>query len=172
MQLNKISQGEPVMTVSSHFAALLLAVILTWPALSQAQASETPDDPPSASGAQGKPRVFVADSRGNFDKSTIHPQNPEVVKTLSERCSAVDVTAKQENADFVIVVDHDRSMHLGRKRNKVALFDRDGNLIFSSSTRALGNAVKDSCQAIVHASKEKKDTASASILATSAGGQR
>jgi hypothetical protein len=38
-------------------------------------------------------------------------------------------------------------------RNKVAVFNHDGDVIFSASTRELGNAVKDACQAMSGAHK-------------------
>jgi len=34
--------------------------------------------------------------------------------------------------------------------NKIAVFNHDGDVIFSNSTRELGNAVKDACQAMLN----------------------
>jgi len=38
-----------------------------------------------------------------------------------------------------------------RHRNKIAVFNRSGDDIFSGSTRELGNAVKDACEAMTKA---------------------
>jgi hypothetical protein len=38
-------------------------------------------------------------------------------------------------------------------RNKVAVFNHDGDDIFSASTRELGNSVKDACHAMLSAKK-------------------
>jgi len=35
-----------------------------------------------------------------------------------------------------------------RKDNKVVVFEKEGDAIYSGSTRTLGNAVKDACKAI------------------------
>jgi hypothetical protein len=56
---------------------------------------------------------------------------------------------KQEKADYIVLLDHEGGKALARRDNKVAVFKKDGDTIFSKSTRTLGNAVKDSCAAIV-----------------------
>ena len=35
-----------------------------------------------------------------------------------------------------------------RKRDKIALFGRNGDVLYSNSVRSVGNAVKDACEAI------------------------
>lgn len=113
--------------------------------------------------AADKPRVFITDSNsweisGGFAanggsaagsvKGGARPQTAEIMKTFGERCPDVVVTMKKENADFVVLLDHEGGKGYARRDNKVAVFDRDGNMIHSGSTRSLGNAVKDSCNAI------------------------
>ena len=56
-------------------------------------------------------------------------------------------------ADFVITLDHEGGKGALAHRNKIAVFNRDGDDIFSNSTRELGNAVKDACEAIAKAKK-------------------
>jgi hypothetical protein len=81
------------------------------------------------------------------------PQTAEIIKTLNERCPQITVTNNLQKADFVLTLDHEGGKSLLAHRNKVAVFNRDGDDIFSVSTRELGNAVKDACQAMLTAKK-------------------
>jgi hypothetical protein len=45
-------------------------------------------------------------------------------------------------------VDHEGGKELILRDNKVAVFNKDGDLIYSGSTSSLGNAVKYACAAI------------------------
>lgn len=116
-----------------------------------------------AFGRDGKIRVFITDSRsweigGGIGVSSdvgagglsggARPQTAEIMKTFAERCPSILVTIKRENADYVVVLDHEGGKDLVRRDNKVAVFDREGDMIYSGSTRSLGNAVKDVCNAI------------------------
>lgn len=116
----------------------------------------------------GKIRVFVTDSQswetrggssagGNQNGWGAHswmaggarPQTAEIIKTLNQRCPEITVTNNTEKADFVLTLDHEGGKGLLAHRNKIAVFNRDGDDIFSDSTRELGNSVKDACQAIL-----------------------
>ena len=55
---------------------------------------------------------------------------------------------KQEKADYVVLLDHEGGKGLILHDNKVAVFNKEGDSIVSHSTRSLGNAVKDACEAI------------------------
>ncbi len=61
------------------------------------------------------------------------------------------------DTNYAVILDHEGGKGALRRRNKVAVFNRDGDAIFSDSTRELGNSVKDACAAITkdQASKEK-----------------
>jgi hypothetical protein len=133
--------------------------------------------PPAATPAvpepsDGKVRVFVTDSQswetrgssaagGNSNgwgasssfSGGARPQTAEIIKTLNQRCPELTVTNNLGKADFVMVLDHEGGKGLVRHRNKVAVFNRNGDDIFSDSTRELGNAVKDACAAIAKAKK-------------------
>jgi hypothetical protein len=125
---------------------------------------------PAPANAQndGKIRVFVTDSQswetrgggaagGNNHAWGAHswmaggarPQTQEIIKTLNQRCPEITVTNNVEKADFVLTLDHEGGKGLLAHRNKVAVFNRDGDDIFSGSTRELGNSVKDACQAML-----------------------
>jgi hypothetical protein len=110
-----------------------------------------------------RPRVFVveSDSWSMGDELNVldwadigsvvggaKPQTAEIVKTLHERCPLVVVTRKEDRADYVLVLEHEGGKDVVRKDNKFALFNADGDALASGSTRLLGNAVKEACQAI------------------------
>jgi len=117
----------------------------------------------TAAFGQERPRVFISDSRsweiggglgasrhdaGGFFKGGARPQTVEIMKTFNERCPQAVVTSERSRADFVVLLDHEGGKGLARD-NKIALFDRHGDLIHSGSTRVLGNAVKDACKVIL-----------------------
>jgi hypothetical protein len=113
--------------------------------------------------AQDKPRVYVTDSNswqisGGFAATSTaaagairggaSPQTAEIIKTFGERCPNVTVTSSKEKADFAILLDHEGGKGLARRDNKVVVFAKDGDVVYSGSTRSLGNSVKDACAAI------------------------
>jgi hypothetical protein len=116
----------------------------------------------------GKTRVLVTDSQswetrgggsvgGNKNgwggsswiAGGARPQTVEIIKTLNQRCPEVTVTSNLQKADFVITLDHEGGKGLLSHRNKIAVFNKDGDDIFSNSTVELGSSVKDACQAIL-----------------------
>jgi hypothetical protein len=117
----------------------------------------------SAWGAE-KPRVFITDSKsweisgsaggssdgfGATTRGGVRPQTAEIIKTFNERCPQVVVNNRQEKADFIVLLDHEGGKDWFRRDNKVAVFNRGGDAIVSRSTRSLGNAVQDACNAMV-----------------------
>jgi hypothetical protein len=125
------------------------------------QTNQKRDEKPSET---KKIRAFVTDSQswemsGGFGVSNgsggggVHggarPQTAEIIKTFGERCPQVTVTMAKEKADYIILLDHEGGKGIVRKDNKVAVFRSDGDSMFSHSTRSLGNAVKDACEAIL-----------------------
>ena len=120
---------------------------------------------PAGAPATEKPRVFITESQAlqlsgdaaageTKDSVTLtgstSPQNTEVMKAFTQRCPDVVVTASREKADYVIRFDHEAAgpttpfVH----GNKVAVFNKSEDLIYSGSTRMLSNAVKGACAAI------------------------
>ncbi|MBI2821768.1 MAG: hypothetical protein HYX74_06040 [Acidobacteria bacterium] len=90
-----------------------------------------------------RPRVFITDSQswsigGGFGSSSsagggavrggASPQTAEIIKTVGEKCKEVIVTARQENADYILLLEHEGGKGLVRKDNKFAL---DGYLLDS-----------------------------------------
>ena len=118
----------------------------------------------STAGAE-KPRVFItesaslqvsgdaaaADVKGSLALTGgTSPQNVEVMKAFVQRCPQVVVTANREKADYLVRLDHEAInpttpfVH----GNKVAVFNKDEDLIYSNSSRMLSSAVKGACAAI------------------------
>ena len=113
-----------------------------------------------------KPRIYVTesgatvlngeaattDTKGSLSFSGgTSPQNVEVMKMFSQKCSGVVITSNKDKADYVVRLDHEGInpttpfVH----GNKVAVFNRNEDLIHSDSTRTLANAVKGACSAIL-----------------------
>jgi hypothetical protein len=116
-------------------------------------------------GAAEKPRVFITESGAGqatgeasvgatqgslaFTGGT-SPENREVMKAFSHRYPAVMVTADRKKADYIVRLDHEAINPTTRfvHGNKVAVFNKQQDLMYSNSTRTLGNAVKGACAAI------------------------
>jgi len=122
-------------------------------------ASPTAQTPPS----DGKIRLYVADSQswemsggwgaangagGGHESGGARPQTAEIIKTFNQRCPEYTITNNKDRANYAVILDHEGGKGLLRDRNKLAVFSRDGDVIFSDSTRELGNSVKDACAAI------------------------
>lgn len=114
--------------------------------------------------SHAKPRLFVTDSQswemvggfaahgdaaGGVQRGGARPQTAEIIKTFGEECGQVTVTTNKDRADYVVLLDHEGGKRIGQRDNKFALFNKDGDAVKSGSTRALGNAVKDACEALL-----------------------
>lgn len=76
------------------------------------------------------------------------PQTVEIIKTLGERCPEVVVTNQTQRANYIVTLDHEGGKGWLRVKNKIVVFDRSGDSIFSDSTQTLGDAVQRACFAI------------------------
>ena len=93
-------------------------------------------------GVFGNDDLILGDTGGGS-----RPQTVEVIKTFNDKCPGLTMTIKKEKANYIILFDREAKDIL-RKDNKIAVFNGDGDAIYTGSTRTLGNAVKDACQAI------------------------
>jgi hypothetical protein len=146
---------------------VLLAMVQAGASADRAPA--TSSSPPNAAAADsdGKTRVFVTDSQswethgyswlhgneaglsgGSVSKGGARPQTVEIIKTVGERCPGVIVTNQPPRANYILSLDHEGGKGLLRVRNKVVVFDRNGDSIFSDSTLTLGESVQRACEAI------------------------
>jgi hypothetical protein len=136
--------------------ALSLSTLIIMAASCGAAAAQEPE--------KAKPRVFITDSKswelaGGFSATSeiavgavrggARPQTAEVIKTFGEKCPDVTVTMKADKADYVVLLEHEGGKPGLHKDNKFAVFKSDGDAIKSGSTRTVGGAVKDSCEALM-----------------------
>jgi PEGA domain len=159
--------------------SVLIAVAIFTAPLTQAGGQATTTTP-----APDKPRVYVTDSQswemvggwgmsgnrnangsgsvsgGGYTAGGARPQTAEIIKTFNERCPEVIITNNVQKADFAVILDHEGGKGLLRHRNKIAVFNRNGDAIFSDSTRELGNSVKDACQAILSPASRPREAVS------------
>ncbi len=148
-------------------AAAVAAPVTSDVSNSASQPSSTPSVP-----SDGKTRVLVTDSqswetrgssaaggnRNGWGASSsfsggARPQTAEIIKTLNQRCPQITVTSRLDKADFGITLDHEGGKALLAHHNKIAVFNKDGDVIFSKSTISLGNSVKDACQVMSEAKR-------------------
>ncbi len=112
-----------------------------------------------------KPRIFILESQswevsggGGVGVNDVgaaggvqggaRPQTAEIIKTFMQRCPAVTITGNRQKADYVVRLDHEGGKQLVMRDNKVVIYNSDDDVVYSNSTRTLGNAVKDACSAI------------------------
>lgn len=114
-----------------------------------------------------KTRVFITDSEswevgGGFGGGAsggtggiggrmsggARPQTVEVIKNFRDKCPQLTVTMDKTKAQYVILFDREGGKELILRDNKIAVFKSDGDLLYSGSTRILGNAINDACKAI------------------------
>ena len=154
-------------------AALLFGIGLFTPNVSPQQPSPAPPQqsqqptpqpsPPATVPADKKTRIYITDSEswkvrggwgashgsgGGSEAGGARPQTAEIIKTFNQRCPDLTVTSNKDKANYAVILDHEGGKGALRHKNKIAVFNRDGDSIYSDSTRELGNAVKDACAAI------------------------
>jgi hypothetical protein len=92
--------------------------------------------------------LLASGSGAGIERGGSEPQTVEIIKTFNQRCPDVTVTTHKEKADYVIVLDHEADKDFLLHRNKIAVFNRDGDAIFTDSTLALGTSVANACESI------------------------
>jgi hypothetical protein len=98
------------------------------------------------------PRIFITESASwqlTLGSGGARPQSAEIMKTFNQRCPGVTINNRLELADYVVQLEHEGGKGVGQKDNKVSVFKKNGDLLYAGSTAVLGNAVKDSCEAIL-----------------------
>jgi len=76
------------------------------------------------------------------------PQTVEVIKNFRDKCPQLTVTMDKTKFQYVILFDREGGKEIISRDNKIAVFKSDGDLLYSGSTRILGNAINDACRAI------------------------
>ena len=91
--------------------------------------------------------------RRRLDGRRCAPPNSRDYQDAQSALPEITVTNNLQKADFVLTLDHEGGKGLLAHNNKVAVFNRDGDDVFSKSTRELGNSVKDACAAMLNSRK-------------------
>jgi len=107
-----------------------------------------------------KAKVFVPESKSweisggfaaneNSAAGAVHggaqPQTAEITKQVMEKCPDIVVTMKLQNADYVLLLEHQSGKGLLRNDNKFVVYNKDGDAIKSGTTKTVGGSVKDAC---------------------------
>lgn len=115
--------------------------------------------------AADKPRLYLTESGVtevtsdslNVRKGT-SSENIEVMKAFLKECPSAAVTNNRDKADYLVRFDRDEPSPITPfiKGNKVAVFDREEDLIYSNSGRYLSGVVKGACAAVLkHAAQRQ-----------------
>ena len=154
---------------SIHTVAGVLLLCLCFSSRAPAQQSSQPQQTQEKDSQANQPttdkktRVYITDSQswqvsgawgasggsgGGATTGGARPQTAEIIKTFGERCPELTVTNNKDKANYVVLLDHEGGKGALRHKNKVAVFNREGDSIFSGSTLSLGGSVNDACNAI------------------------
>ena len=145
-QVAPLTPPQPASRVLPVDSATPIATAQLEPRQSKTMTQSAP-----TSAQPAKPRVYVSDSNswessGGFTATRgsaagafsggARPQTVEVIKTFSERCPAVVVTMDKAKADFVVLFDREGGKGVAMKRDKIAVFKKEGDVLFSASLEA------------------------------------
>lgn len=103
---------------------------------------------------EGDPVFGTTDKKGRTTVSGggvqggAKPRTAETIKRFGQQCKNVIVTMYKEKADFIVLLEHEGGKDLLNKDNKLAVFDREGDLIASGSFSRPRKAVETACEAI------------------------
>lgn len=110
---------------------------------------------PIFGGVDKKGRVTIG---GGETRGGAKPRTAETIKRFSQQCKGVIVTMYKEKADFVVMLEHEGGKDLFNKDNKLAVFNKDGDLIVSGSFSRPRKAVDVACSAINEEFREQNQT--------------
>lgn len=100
--------------------------------------------PLGASGAApDKAQVFVTLGSADFREDV----SPEAIKLFHKKCPAVDLTIRQDKADYIVGVSDDGSGDY-RKGRRAVVSTSEGTVVMANSARNLSSVVKEACVAI------------------------
>jgi hypothetical protein len=114
--------------------------------------------------AAEKPRIFITESgvteitAENLEvRKGVSSENIEVLKSFLKQCPEIAVTRSRDKADYTVRFDRETPSPITPfvKGNKVAVFDRNDDLIYSESSRYLSGVVKGTCSALLKDASSK-----------------
>lgn len=112
------------------------------PAVDQVRDRVAPGPPASSSGRySGMPAIYVEEVSSSGGVMASSDTTLEGIKTLQK--SGMRVVTVKEKADYVLQVTRQLGKHSWKKDTKVVLSNREGEVVFSNSTRSVGGAMGD-----------------------------
>lgn len=144
-----------------------------------AAAAPTPEDTfvnntPIVNAPDNSIRVYVTDSeswaaRGGWtgqksatptvsetpkEAAAIAGEVDKLTTAVNEHCPEVLITSDITKAGFAVTLDREGKNRMS-ERNKIVVFNRGGDDIYSADTRGLGDSLDEACKAIVSSSSKK-----------------
>lgn len=116
---------------------------------------------PIFSSTDKKGRISIS---GGESSGGAVPRTAEVMKRFSEQCKTCVVTRFKDKADFIVLLEHEGGKDLFNKDNKLAVFNKDGDLIESGSFSRPRKAVDVACKAIAAAYQNRTTQTESSSL--------
>ena len=147
---------SPAILIVAIASALLL------PRLAAQQEESTPQPAP-APASVAKTRVYISESDSwefdggwgiangtgaGLERGGARPQTAEIIKTFNQRCPDLTITNNKDKATYTVILDHEGGTTFQLHRNKIAVFNRGGDAIFTDSTLSVGASVANACNSI------------------------
>ena len=92
---------------------------------------------------------------GGGTKGGAKPRTAETIKRFNQQCKGIIVTIHKDKADFIVLLEHEGGKDLFNKDNKLAVFNKEGDLITSGSFSRPRKAVETACNAIEEEVREQ-----------------
>jgi hypothetical protein len=127
---------------------------------------------PAVLPAQDKPRLYLTDrdtwkesgwmvagdgkAVGGINGAVVR-EHTENVKTFNKACPSITVTESKEKADFALIWDRTNWSETAWTgyQNNMALYSRDGDLVWSGASHKMTTAAQDACKAVLGAVAQK-----------------
>ena len=110
---------------------------------------------PIFSGTDKKGRTTIS---GGGTKGGAKPRTAETIKRFSQQCKGLIITMYKDKADFIVMLEHEGGKDLFNKDNKLAVFNKEGDLIASGSFSRPRKAVETACSAIEEEVRKQNST--------------
>lgn len=148
-----------------QLVVILMTLAITFTGMVSAQENPRPrvfieesesweiESDPILSGTDKKGRVTIS---GGETKGGAKPRTAETMKRFNEQCKTCIVTMYKDKADFIVRLEHEGGKDLFNKDNKLAVFNKDGDLIASGSFSRPRKAVEVACNAIEEELRRQK----------------
>jgi hypothetical protein len=149
-----------------QLVVVLMTLAITFTSMVSAQENPRPrvfieesesweiESDPVFSTTDKKGRVTIS---GGETKGGAKPRTAETMKRFNEQCKSCIVTMYKEKADFIVRLEHEGGKDLFNKDNKLAVFNKDGDLIVSGSFSRPKKAVETACSAIAEEFRRQKN---------------